>query len=93
MTNGEIQAIRNVIARLREEDCGCSHALIGPDGPELAEAIKTAHEHGCEVVGRGYLESWIIGALECLLPEARDVDLAVKLSDRADLRAKAKAQA
>lgn len=29
-----------------------------------------------------YLNTWVIGALECLLPESRDLRLAVQLSGR-----------
>jgi hypothetical protein len=30
---------------------------------------------------RSYLDTWVIGALQCLLPESRNLKLAVGLSD------------
>ena len=31
-------------------------------------------------ISRMYVDTWLIGPLECLLPESRDVTLAVKMS-------------
>ena len=63
MTDGEIQTIRNVIAKLKGD-------------AKQADYVRAALTGPCKL----YLDTWVIGALECLLPERRDVKLAVKLS-------------
>lgn len=70
MTKGEIETIQNVIEKLKAGRGGgkvtCS--------PEIAEKLKSRDVSI-------WLDTWVIGALECLLPgKDRDVDLAVKLS-------------
>lgn len=81
MTNQEIDTIRNIIARLKKRDCGCSHSFIGPDDNNALKAsVEMLNERDIECVARIYLDTWVIGALECLLPESRDPATAVALS-------------
>ena len=69
MTQGEEQTIRNVIAQLR--------CVPRPDGSAReAEKVREALRGPAKI----YLETWVIGALECLLPERRDVRRAQDLS-------------
>lgn len=75
MTKGEIETIRNIIARLKKPNCGCSNGI------GLESIVAAANAKGIEAPSRLYLDTWVIGALECLLPgEGRDVDLAARLS-------------
>lgn len=81
MTNQELDTIRNIIARLKKRDCGCSHSFIGPDNnSELKAAVETLNAREIECVSRIYLDTWVIGALERLLPESHDPKTAVALS-------------
>ena len=70
MTAGEEEVIRNVIARLRCDPRSDGHQR---EFEEVRAALKSR-------VARIYLETWIIGALECLLPEQRNVKLGKHLS-------------
>jgi len=69
MTQGELEVIRNIISRLK----------CGRDGKEVRasidveRALKEEHLHI-------YLDTWVIGPLELLTPEIRNVPLAVKMS-------------
>ena len=82
MTQAEVETIRNIIERLRKPDCGCSH------GPGLADRLAALNPRGddttpamrIEAVSRVYIDTWLVVALECLLPESRDTKLAVRLS-------------
>ena len=76
MTKGEIETIRNIIARLKEPNLGCSNSPIHNFIVEPANSAKL------QVVSDLYLQTWIIPSLEMLLPEARDVDLAVRMSHK-----------
>jgi hypothetical protein len=78
MTQNEIRTIRNIIKRLQMADCGCSNSLVGE---EVDKAIETLHEARIEAVSRIYIDTWLVGALECLLPESRDTATAVALSN------------
>lgn len=67
MTKTEIETLKNVIARLSAKDKRCSR--------EVQEALSNPNL-------RIYLDSWVIPALELLLPgEKRDPKLAHALSD------------
>lgn len=73
MTKDEIATIENLIARLSEENCGCSP---GPGTLKKIDAAgirtkadpekTTATEYA--VVSRIYLNTWIIPSLQMLLP-------------------------
>lgn len=77
MTKTEIAAIENVIRRLKEPRCG------GADPFPDHHAKLEYQVPGYEGVSRIYLNTWIIGALECLLPgEDHDPKLARDLSSR-----------
>lgn len=77
MTKTETAAIKNVIKRLKEPNCGCSN---GFDADDL---VKLANSAGIEAVSRSYLDSWIIPALELLLPgDKRNPDLAARLAGK-----------
>lgn len=72
MSNSEKQVIRNVIKRLRCEphDNGF---------PREADRVREALTGDAKL----YLETWVTGALVCLLddePDQRDVKLALSLS-------------
>lgn len=69
MNKSEEQTIRNVIDALR-----CKPRPDGSAGEaeEVREALRGP--------ARLYLETWVIGALECLLPEQRDLKLALAMS-------------
>nr|DAP64254.1 MAG TPA: hypothetical protein [Caudoviricetes sp.] len=68
MTKTEIAAIQNVIKRLKKENLGCSL----PTGT-LAKLPEQSEEHASriEYVSRLYLDTWVIPALELLLPGNR----------------------
>lgn len=75
MTKAELQAIEGIIARLKKQNCGC-HNAIGTEG-----LVKLANFLDMEVVSRIYLNTWVIPALELLLPgEKRNPTLAAKLA-------------
>ena len=74
MTKGEIQTIRNIVARLKKERCGCA-------APMNAKNERLAHDY--EAVSRLYIDTWLISPLERLLPgDNRDVALAERMSGR-----------
>lgn len=85
MTNGEIETIRNIIARLKAENLGCSH---GESAQARVDELNTyvtgdprTGSHRLEVASRLYLDTWVIPSLEMLLPgDGRDVDLARRMS-------------
>ncbi|QIG67453.1 hypothetical protein EVB39_124 [Rhizobium phage RHph_TM3_3_9] len=79
MTKGEIETIRNIIARLKE--------------PNIGHTISTAEQEHCtdEGAGKGksngrtyatriYVDTWLIGPLELLIGEGRNVELARSMS-------------
>lgn len=67
MTKGEIQTIRNIVARMREPNMGCN------GNPE--------EDRNRLEVSRIYLDTWLLAPLEMLLPgEERNVDLAESMS-------------
>jgi len=70
MTKQEERTIRNIIARLKKERCGCASPTFDDE--------KQAN--GYEGVARIYVDTWLIGPLECLLPEQRDPKLAERMS-------------
>lgn len=80
LTKLEEQAIRNVIDRLKQRNCGCS---FGPNSHET-QAVKAINvlPQRVEAVSRIYLDTWVIPGLELLLPEKRNVKLAVGLSGK-----------
>jgi hypothetical protein len=70
MTKGEQETIANVIRRLKGGRDGNT-----PSSSDEITAMLNNHQM------RIWLDTWVIGALECLQPgESRDVDLAVRLS-------------
>jgi hypothetical protein len=88
MTKDETATIENLIARLSEENCGC-HPGPGVIAKIEAAGIRTkpdpdkttATEYA--VVSRIYLNTWIIPALQMLLPGAdRDPKLARSMSGK-----------
>ena len=77
MTKTEQLVIQAIIKRLQSPNCGCSHSGKA-EGLALAANVQ-----GLEVVSRVYLESWVIPALEMLLPgDGRNPELAKRLSVR-----------
>lgn len=78
MTAGEIEVLRNVIARLKKPDCGCSVGYIHNEQAKAMDLVRS--ELNAEIVGRLYLNTWVIPALELLLPEKRNVKTAIVLS-------------
>ncbi len=86
MTKTEIETIRNIVARLKEQNLGCSHT----SGAALQiEALNTRKVDGqpregserLEVASRIYLDMWIIPSLEYLLPgDEHDPALALRMS-------------
>lgn len=77
LTQAEAATIENIIARLKQPNCGCSNGL------NTEQFVKQVNELGIEAVSRLYLNTWIIPALELLLPgESRNPDLARRLSSR-----------
>lgn len=85
MTKTEIETIRNIVKRLKAENLGCAH---GSGTKVQVDALNTSKRTGepyegsarLEVASRLYLDTWIVPALEYLLPESRDPDLAKRLS-------------
>lgn len=81
LTKTEAAAIANVAQRMKQVNFGSSSAL---DGDEINKARKLLNDAGFDVVSRIYTETWVLPALELLLPgnpEAkRDPDLAEDLS-------------
>lgn len=70
MTKDETATIENIIARLRSP-------AIGSGGSFCAEV------DGKITTSRNYVNTWLIGALECLLPgDGRDPKLARSLSSK-----------
>jgi hypothetical protein len=70
MTKGEIETITNIIQRLKAGRDGNEPSSI----PEITDALN---DRSMSI----WLDTWVIGALECLVPgDGRDVDLAVRLS-------------
>jgi hypothetical protein len=65
MTQKEIETIRNIVARLKADRLGAAEGGYVPDLPQGA---------------RLYVDTWLIAPLEMLLPEGRNVDLAVRMS-------------
>jgi hypothetical protein len=74
MTKAELNTIRNIIARLNKQNCGCSNAA------NADALVGLANAQNIQCVSRIYLDTWVVGALECLLPESRDPRLAESLS-------------
>jgi len=74
MTKQEIETIRNIVARLKQQNCGCANPVGA--GPIVAEANAL----GLAVASRLYLNTGVIPSLEMLLPEQRNPDLAVRMS-------------
>lgn len=83
MTEHETQTIRNILERLRAPNLGCAMSS------KRDEAVATiARSAGLEAASRGYIETWIIGSLECLLPGPdHDPKLAAELSFHGHLHA------
>lgn len=80
LTFGEAETIQNIIRHLKARDCGCSHSAPFMSKEQI-HALHVLHDMECEVASRIYLDTWIIPALEMLLPgDGRDVDTAVLLS-------------
>jgi hypothetical protein len=78
LTKDEEAAISNVIRRLKAPRCGCAEPFP-VDGFPARECLAP----GYEGVSRVYLETWVIPALELLLPgPGRDPALARDLSGR-----------
>jgi len=92
MTKTEEAAIRNVIARLKEANCGCSpDTTFNTDVKEIVRIADSIRERDdihsvnkvVEIVSRIYLDTWIVPALELLLPgKDRDPELARDLAAR-----------
>lgn len=77
MTKTEIAALEALLTRLKAPNCGCSHGFTSE------ELIRQVNEIGIEAVGRIYLDTWIIPAIERLLPgDQRDPKLAYELLRR-----------
>lgn len=75
MTKTEIQALQNVIERLKQPNCGCSNGCL------TRRVVEQANALGIEAVSRIYLDTWIVPALQLLLPgPERDPELAEELS-------------
>ncbi len=70
MTMTEQEVIRNVINRLR---CNPRDSGGHRETKEVRNALRGD--------ARLYLDTWVTGALECLLDECRDVKLARSLSE------------
>ena len=89
MTQTEEAAIRNVILRLKEANCGCSpDTTFNPATREIVRIADNIREQGdstrtVEIVSRLYLDTWIVPALELLLPgNERNPELARDLAAR-----------
>jgi len=78
MTRDEEQTIRNLVARLSAPNLDCH---FGP-GPDTERRIAEMNANGIECVSRIYLDSWIVPALQHLLPESRNTRLARDLSGK-----------
>jgi hypothetical protein len=82
MTKTELQVIRNIIRRLQSQNLGCSNS------PAHDALVAQANAAGLEVASRHYLDSWVVPALELLLPDGEvesmrhDPKLAASLSGR-----------
>lgn len=77
MTKTELQAIEGVIARLKKPNCGCANTFTAD------ELVAQVNAQGIEAVSRIYLDTWIIPALELLLPgEKRNPSLAARLAGK-----------
>ena len=77
MTKTEQLVIQLIVARLKAPNCGCAHSSI--DGTD--EIAAAANAAGIEAVSRLYLETWIVPALEMLLPgDGRNPELARQLA-------------
>lgn len=69
LSRTEAKIIRNTIGRLR--------CAVRPDGSHReADTVRAALRGPAAI----YVDTWIIGALECLLDEARDLELGESLS-------------
>lgn len=79
MTKGELETIRNIVARLKEANIGCAR---DQNDNCTDTGSNTGKIHGRVSASRIYIDTWLIGPLELLLPEGRDVDLAVSMSRR-----------
>jgi hypothetical protein len=66
MTKSEIETIRNIVARLKADRLGAA------EGGDYVLDLS----HGARL----YVDTWLIAPLEMLLPETRNVDLAVRMS-------------
>lgn len=75
MTKQELETIRNIIDRLQKPHLGCA---LHKEEEEAARLLAP----GADVVSRIYIDTWLIGPLLHLLPEARDPGLAVRMSRR-----------
>jgi len=85
MTREELETVQNIIDRLKAPDCGCGGMGINRARKILVETEIESQMYGTkiELVSRTYLDTWVIPALEMLLPgERRNTKLAVKLSRR-----------
>lgn len=71
MNKSEQEVIRNVIKRISGE--------AGTTAEYVQDRLTDPRV-------RLYLKTWVVGALECLLPESRDLELAKVLSGRGDGR-------
>jgi hypothetical protein len=78
LTKAEETTIRNIIARLKEPRAGCAEPF-----PMAGFPARECLASGYEGVSRVYLDVWVIGPLEMLLPGAdHDPDLAARVSGR-----------
>lgn len=85
MTKTELETIRNIVARLKQENLGCHH---GAGAKAQIDALNTRKVDGkpregserIECASRLYLDTWVIPSLEYLLPESRNPDLALRMS-------------
>ncbi|ABL96749.1 hypothetical protein BcepF1.018 [Burkholderia phage BcepF1] len=77
MTKTEIQALKNIAARLKEQNCGCSNSNRN------AELVAECNKREIEAVSRIYLDTWIISALDLLIEGGnRNAELARSLSSK-----------
>ena len=74
MTKTEIETIRNIVATLKKPNIGC---VAGPNCTDEGAGKKSS---GKIDASRIYVDTWIIPALEMLLPEMRNPDLALRMS-------------
>lgn len=78
MTQGEIETIQNIINRLKMPRAGCATSITHSQVPGCETNVE-----GYESIARLYIETWLIGPLQCLLPgSGRDVELARSMSKR-----------